>query len=93
MLDQQEKLWTYEAVEPGQQGLPTRVGVTAENIAEYASSAQMTRWLKKCSLMSQLPCLKEKQTTELIPSLSNQDLQKSGMKKCLKRKKMQRRVK
>ncbi len=40
MLDQQEKLWTYEAVEPGQQGLPTRVGITAENIAEYASVAQ-----------------------------------------------------
>jgi acyl dehydratase len=40
MLDQQEKLWTYEAVEPGQKGLPTRVEVTAENIAEYASAAQ-----------------------------------------------------
>ena len=40
MLDQQEKLWTYEAVEPGQKGLPTQVGVNAENIAEYASAAQ-----------------------------------------------------
>ena len=40
MLDQQEKLWTYEAVEPGQKGLPTQVEVTAENIAEYASVAQ-----------------------------------------------------
>lgn len=40
MLEQQEKLWTYEAVEPGQQGQPTTVSVTAANIAEYALAAQ-----------------------------------------------------
>jgi len=40
MPEQQEKLWTYEAVEPGQQGQPTLVSVTAENIAEYALVAQ-----------------------------------------------------
>ena len=40
MLEQQEKLWTYEAVEPGQEGQPTVVPVTAGNIAEYALAAQ-----------------------------------------------------
>jgi acyl dehydratase len=36
MLEQQEKLWTFEAVEPGQVGNETVVEITAENIAEYA---------------------------------------------------------
>ncbi|MCH8745584.1 MAG: MaoC family dehydratase [Chloroflexi bacterium] len=40
MLDQQEKLWDYNAVEPGQAGQPTVVAITAENIAEYARLSQ-----------------------------------------------------
>ena len=40
MLAQQERLWNYEAVEPGQQGKPTLVTLTAENIGEYALAAQ-----------------------------------------------------
>ena len=40
MLEQQERLWNYEAVEPGQQGQPTLVTLTAENIGEYALAAQ-----------------------------------------------------
>ena len=40
MLDQQEKLWDYDAVEPGQAGQPTVVAITAENIAEYARLSQ-----------------------------------------------------
>jgi len=40
MLEQQELLWNYEAVEPGQQGQPTLVTLTAENIGEYALAAQ-----------------------------------------------------
>ena len=40
MLEQQERLWNYEAVEPGQQGRPTLVTLTAENIGEYALVAQ-----------------------------------------------------
>jgi acyl dehydratase len=40
MLDQQEKLWDYEAVQPGQAGQPTVVLITAENIAEYALLSQ-----------------------------------------------------
>ena len=36
MLEQQEKLWDFDAVEPGQRGASTVVGITAENIAEYA---------------------------------------------------------
>ncbi len=40
MLEQQERLWDYEAVEPGQQGQPTLVTLTAENIGEYALAAQ-----------------------------------------------------
>ena len=36
MLDQQEKLWDFDAVEPGQVGNETVVEITAENIAEYA---------------------------------------------------------
>ena len=40
MLEQQELLWDYEAVESGQQGQPTLVTLTAENIGEYALAAQ-----------------------------------------------------
>ena len=40
MLEQQERLWNYEAVEPGQQGQPTLVTLTSENIGEYALAAQ-----------------------------------------------------
>ena len=40
MLEQQERLWNYEAVEPGQQGQPTLVALTAETICEYALAAQ-----------------------------------------------------
>jgi acyl dehydratase len=40
MLNQQEKLWDYEAVQPGQVGQPTVVSITAENIAEYALVSQ-----------------------------------------------------
>ena len=39
MLDQQEKLWDFDAVEPGQVGNETIVEITAENIAEYARLA------------------------------------------------------
>ena len=39
MLDQQEKLWDFDAVEPGQVGNETIVEITAENIAEYARAA------------------------------------------------------
>ena len=35
-MDQQEKLWDFDAVEPGQVGNETVVEITAENIAEYA---------------------------------------------------------
>ena len=40
MPEQQERLWDYETVEPGQQGQPTLVTLTAENIGEYALAAQ-----------------------------------------------------
>lgn len=40
MLEQQEKLWEYDAVEPGQEGRPTVVSITPENIAQYALLAQ-----------------------------------------------------
>ena len=40
MVDQQEKLWDYDAVEAGQAGPTTEVKITAENIAEYALLAQ-----------------------------------------------------
>ncbi len=39
MLDQQEKLWDFDAVERGQVGNETIVEITAENIAEYARVA------------------------------------------------------
>jgi acyl dehydratase len=40
MLEQQERLWDYEAVQPGQAGPSTIVSITAENIAEYALASQ-----------------------------------------------------
>ncbi len=40
MLEQEEKLWEYDAVEPGQAGRSTTVSITAENIAEYAALSQ-----------------------------------------------------
>lgn len=40
MLERQEKLWDYEAVEPGQEGHPTVVSLTAEHIVAYALVAQ-----------------------------------------------------
>ena len=40
MTEPQEKLWDYEAVEAGQDGAPTIVTLTAENIAAYARVAQ-----------------------------------------------------
>ena len=39
MVEQAERLWTYEAAEPGQQGAETVVAITAENIAGYAEAA------------------------------------------------------
>ena len=36
MVDQKERLWTFDAVEPGQGGNETRVGITSSNIDEYA---------------------------------------------------------
>ena len=39
MVEQAEKLWTYEAVEPGQYGAETVVAITAGNIAGYAQVA------------------------------------------------------
>ena len=40
MLEQREKLWDYDAVEPGQTGGKTVVEITAENIAKYAAVSQ-----------------------------------------------------
>ena len=40
MLEQQEKLWDYAAVLPGQEGVPTVVRITDENISRYAQVAQ-----------------------------------------------------
>ena len=40
MLEQQETLWEFDAVEPGQAGNTTVVEITAENIARYAELAQ-----------------------------------------------------
>ena len=39
MVEQAEKLWTYEAAEPGQHGAETTVLITAANIAGYAEVA------------------------------------------------------
>ncbi|HCL25102.1 MAG TPA: hypothetical protein DHW65_01985 [Dehalococcoidia bacterium] len=36
MVEQREKLWDFDAVEPGQVGNETVVEITAENIAKYA---------------------------------------------------------
>ncbi len=40
MLETQEKLWDYAAVEPGQEGNPTVVSLTPAHIAAYALVAQ-----------------------------------------------------
>ena len=40
MVEQAEKLWDYDVVEPGQEGTHTSVQVTAEHIARYALLAQ-----------------------------------------------------
>jgi len=39
MVDQDERLWTFDAVEPAQIGNDTTVEITPENIAEYARLA------------------------------------------------------
>ncbi len=39
MVEQAERLWTFDSVEPGQYGLETAVWITAENIAGYAEVA------------------------------------------------------
>ena len=39
MVEQAERLWTYEAVEPGQYGAETVVTITEENVARYAEVA------------------------------------------------------
>ena len=40
MQQQQENLWDYGAVEPGQAGTPTVVQLTEAHIARYAETAQ-----------------------------------------------------
>lgn len=40
MLEQQEKLWDYLAIAPGQTGNPTTVHITLDNISQYATVAQ-----------------------------------------------------
>ena len=40
MVEITERLWDYDAVEPGQAAQPTQVTITAEQIAEYADIAQ-----------------------------------------------------
>ena len=40
MLEQQEKLWDYSAVAPGQEGTTTVVRITDENISRYAHVGQ-----------------------------------------------------
>ncbi|MCY4365051.1 MAG: MaoC family dehydratase [Chloroflexi bacterium] len=40
MVEITERLWDYDAVEPGQAAQPTVVTITAEQIAEYAEIAQ-----------------------------------------------------
>ena len=39
MVEQAERLWTYDAVEPGQYGAETTVEITSENVAGYAEVA------------------------------------------------------
>ena len=40
MQAQQEKLWVYQSVVPGQMAPPTVVEITAENISQYALLSQ-----------------------------------------------------
>ncbi len=40
MHTQDEKLWDYDGVTPGQTGTPTEVAITPENIRDYAIAAQ-----------------------------------------------------
>ena len=40
MVEITERLWDYDAVEPGQAARPTQVTITGEQIAEYADIAQ-----------------------------------------------------
>ena len=40
MVEQQERLWDFDAVQPGQEGPQTSVTLTLENIATYAQVAQ-----------------------------------------------------
>jgi acyl dehydratase len=40
LTELQEKLWDYDAVQPGHAGVPTVVTLTAEHIAAYAAVAQ-----------------------------------------------------
>ena len=40
MINQPEKLWNYDAVEPGQVGKPVVVTVSKEDISRYALVAQ-----------------------------------------------------
>ena len=40
MLEQEERLWDYAAVSPGQAGGQTVVQITVENISQYAHVAQ-----------------------------------------------------
>ena len=39
MVEQAEKLWIFDAVEPGQYGAETVVAINADNIAGYAQAA------------------------------------------------------
>ena len=39
MVEQAERLWTYDAVEAGQKGAETEVAITEENVARYAEVA------------------------------------------------------
>ncbi|MBM3943394.1 MAG: hypothetical protein FJ316_10830 [SAR202 cluster bacterium] len=40
MVEQRERLWDYDAVQPGQAGSRTEVALTPENIAQYAKISQ-----------------------------------------------------
>ncbi|MDA0735209.1 MAG: MaoC/PaaZ C-terminal domain-containing protein [Chloroflexi bacterium] len=44
MLEQQERLWDYDAVEPGQAGQPTVVSITNENVVDYARLSQNPKY-------------------------------------------------
>ena len=41
MVEITERLWDYDAVEPGQAARPTQVTITGEQIAEYADIARI----------------------------------------------------